>query len=81
MQASINEIKRPPRIVPDMLVYQPCGRVGLVTKVTRKWCHVTWLINTHAVPTGCNYHFSHVYMRGDLTPCPVGTKLTIKQKA
>ena len=86
MEASINIVRNQPCILPDMLVYWRDNpeHIGIVTLVTKRHAHVTWLVNTTGLlDTGLNYgvHYNSHYKRGDLTPCPVGTKLTIKQKA
>jgi len=76
--ASINVVDRPAKIKPDMLVvHKGVGNIGIVTQVTRKWVHVTWLINKVTGTT--NYHYANLYKRADLEVCPVGTRLTVKQ--
>lgn len=79
MQVSVNEVQRKPKITADLLVSHSDGSLGIVTKVTRKWVHVTWMINQRK-GLG-NYHCTDPVKRTDLTICPVGTKLSVKQKA
>lgn len=77
-------------IVPEMLVkHIEDGSIGLVTEVTSKWVHVTWLVNTDpedfetfmpngAVSTG-KHHFNTFIERSLLVPAPAGTTVTITQ--
>ena len=77
-------------IVPEMLVkHIEDGSIGLVTEVTSKWVHVTWLVNIAPeetedfMPNGAvsrgKYHFNSYYKRDELIPAPAGTTVTITQ--
>lgn len=76
-------------IVPEMLVkHVEDGSIGIVTEVTSKWVHVTWLVNTDpdeetympngALSTG-KHHFNSFIARAKLIPAPAGTTVTITQ--
>lgn len=96
LQASVN-VARYPSIKPDMLVEDTAGNIGIVTKTTSKWVHVTVLIMVqplfefHGYDTeeefqaaslgDENYHASVRYKRPALTILPPGFTLAIKQKA
>lgn len=73
-------------IKPEMLVRHVDGSIGIVTMVTRKHVHVTWLVNadpdevwhTNRSHKG-GHHFNDFYSRKLLTPCPVGTTVSVTQ--
>lgn len=77
-------------IVPEMLVkHVEDGSIGLVTQVSSKWVHVTWLVNTDpedeatymangAMSSG-QHHFNAPIERANLIPAPAGTTVTVTQ--
>lgn len=80
LQASVNIVRRP-TILPDMLVQDIQGNIGIVTLITNNYVHVTVLIRAPDVPFTENYHGIIRHKRASLTPLPANTRLQIKQKA
>ena len=85
---SVNVSKPHDKITTDVVVLHKNGSVGIVTNVTKKWVHVTWLISTfgtndiepqNTANALCAYHFSGLHKRIDLTPAPKGYALSVKQ--
>jgi hypothetical protein len=79
-----------PVIKPEMLVQHTDGSIGIVTRLSQKHVHVTWLVNAVPEPEGeifdkkgqmveGKHHFSSFYARAELTPVPAGTTVTITQ--
>jgi hypothetical protein len=81
-----------PGIKPEMLVQHTDGSIGIVTRLSQKHVHVTWLVNTlpdddeelydkKGQMVEGKHHFSSFHPRADLKPVPVGTTVTLTQTA
>ena len=71
VQANV-EVDKPQFAVGNLVEHRYTGEVGIVTDVTKKWVHVTWL-------AAMDHDNSH-YKRGVLTLCAPGTKVVVKQR-
>lgn len=81
LQVSVNA--KLPRILPDMLVQDCFGSIGIVTRVTKKWVHVTMMIISPEDPDQfeyTNYHCEQRYKRSALMPVANGVSFVVKQK-
>lgn len=81
-------VKVPKQVIkPEMLVQHEDGSIGIVTRVSRRWVHVTWLVNTdpeevqerNGVIEEGGHHFNSHVLRKCLKPVPAGTTVTITQ--
>ena len=81
-ETSINLAPAKSGLSVDMIVMDARDNFGVVTRMTRKWVHVFMLINKYyKTDNAPNYHNVKLYKRGELKPAPIGTRLTIRQKA
>ena len=72
MRTTINANYKPKYYQGLLVIHIGTQEIGIVTKVTSKWVHVTWLAGFD--------HSNDCYERKVLAIAPSGTRLTVKQE-